>query len=287
MSEVPFPPPGSCDCHVHVIGPKSRFPLLPNRIYTPKDAVTSELRSILQRLGVERTVIVQPSIYGTDNSCTLDAVDEIGASARAVAVLPPDTKGSTLDDLHRRGVRGLRVNVATAPTGIEAVRRQLADAAGLTVRNGWHVQIFATPDAIDALAGELLALPVPVVIDHFGLIAPDSDAVTRAGTLIRLLTTGKVWVKLSAPYRIADDPHDPCIVPLARALADANPERVVWGSDWPHTPPHPGGPITDHEEPYRDLDTRAMLHVTRTWLPDARMQSRLLVENPAKLYGFH
>lgn len=284
---MPFPPPRSCDCHVHVIGPKDRFPLSPNRAYTPKDAVTSELCAMLDRLGVDRTVIVQPSIYGTDNSCTLDAMDGLGDRARAVAVLAPDTAGSELDDLHRRGVRGLRVNVATSPTGLDAVRQQLAAAAALSTRNGWHIQIFATPDAIDALANELLALPVSVVIDHFGLIAPGGDAVARAGTLIRLLGTGKVWVKLSASYRIAEDPYDPRIVPRARALADANPERVVWGSDWPHTPPHPGGPVTDREEPYRDLDTRALLHVTRTWLPDARMQERLLVENPAKLYGFH
>ena len=287
MSDAPFPPPGSCDCHVHVIGPKNRFPLSPNRTYTPKDAVMSELRAMLARLDIERTVIVQPSIYGTDNSCTLDAMDEIGATARAVAVLRPDTAGSTLDDLHRRGVRGLRVNVATSPIGLDTVRQQLKAATTLAARNGWHVQIFATPDALDTLAHELLASPGPIVIDHFGLISPGKNAVARAGTLIRLLGTGKVWVKLSAPYRIADDPYDPGIVLLARALADANPDRVVWGSDWPHTPPHPGGPITDREEPYRDLDTRALLHVTRTWLPDARMQSRLLVENPAKLYDFH
>jgi predicted TIM-barrel fold metal-dependent hydrolase len=289
MDEPVFPPPGSCDCHVHVIGPKDRFPLARERTYTPKDATQGELAAMLARLGLERVVLVQPSIYGTDNACMLDTLDALAGRARAVAVVAPDVAGSELDELHRRGVRGLRVNVASiAADTLEAVRMRLGTAAALCARNGWHVQTFLPAAAVAPLAGTLAELAVPVVIDHFGLVGPADIDSEAAAQLVRLLQTGRLWVKLSAPYRIADDPADLRIGPLARKLAGANPERVVWGSDWPHTPAHGHHTVVDDAElPYRDLDTKALLGLVQTWFAgDARAIARVLVHNPAALYGF-
>lgn len=287
MIEAPFPPPRSCDCHVHVVGPKHRFPLAAARTYTPKDALTGELAAMLARLGLDRVVLVQPSIYGTDNDCMMDAIATLGAAARGVVVLASGTAPSELDRLHARGVRGLRVNIASvAALALDKMRNDLSSAAALAARNGWHVQTFLPAAAIAPLATALLDLPVPVAIDHFGMIAP-RDEEAAAQPLLRMLESGRIWVKLSAPYRIADDPFDAGVAPLARRLATANPERVVWGSDWPHTPAHGHAHVSgDEEQPYRTLDTRALLAAVRDWFPETDMQRRLLVDNPAVLYGF-
>jgi predicted TIM-barrel fold metal-dependent hydrolase len=186
-------------------------------------------------------------------------------------------------------VRGLRVNVASvAADTLDAVRTRLGTAAALCARNGWHVQTFLPAAAIEPLAATLTELAVPAVIDHFGLVTPDAVDSPAAGQLVRLLQTGRIWVKLSAPYRIADDPADAGIGPLARKLAGANPDRVVWGSDWPHTPAHGHDNVGDDEEmPYRDLDTAALLGLVQRWFEgDARAVTRVLVHNPAELYGF-
>jgi predicted TIM-barrel fold metal-dependent hydrolase len=286
MADLPFPPQGACDCHVHVIGPKTRFPLAQPRRYTPQDAPTAELAAMLKRLGLDRVVLVQPSFYGTDNACMLEAMAALPAS-RGVAVLPAQVAGSTLDALHAQGVRGLRVNVATAGTAaLDAMRRDIEAAARLCARHGWHVQIFVPASAIEPLAPVLRDLPVDTVIDHFGLIAPgpETDAL-RA--LLHLMETGKIWVKISCAYRIADDPNDPRIGPLARRFTDANPERIVWGSDWPHTPTHAlRQPDSDVELPFQDIDTRGLLDLVPHWLGDGALVQQVLVTNPARLYGF-
>jgi predicted TIM-barrel fold metal-dependent hydrolase len=246
---------------------------------------------MLARLALDRVVIVQPSFYGTDNRCLLDALDALGKTARGVAVLPEGTAGTVLDDHHRRGVRGLRVNVlSSGPVAPDAVRRQIAATAKLCERNGWHIQMFNSAAAISALACFLRQLPVAVMIDHFGLLDP-ADPLSEAGRTLRaLVAEGRVWVKLSAPYRITQDAFDARVGALARLLAEANPERVVWGSDWPHTPAHAGiqggASASSEETPYRPIDTRALLAATAYWFPDRRARDALLVENPARLYDF-
>lgn len=281
-----FPPAAAADCHVHVIGPKSRFPLIKDRSYTPMDAPTAELSAMLKRSGLDRVVLVQPSFYGTDNACMLDCLAALQA-ARAVAVLPAEVPAAALDDMHRRGVRGLRVNIATAGTAsLDVMRDDIVAAATLCARNGWHVQIFVPSAALEPLAPTLRSLPVPTVVDHFGLITPGTEdgALT---TLIGLLEAGKTWVKISGAYRIAAVPADPRIDPLARRLCAANPERIVWGSDWPHTPKHDIRKPGEAEElPFQDIDTKGLLALVPRWLQDDALVARVLVDNPARLYGF-
>jgi predicted TIM-barrel fold metal-dependent hydrolase len=281
-----FPPPGACDCHVHVIGPKGRFPLARERSYMPKDALAAALKSMLDRLGLERVVLVQPSFYRTDNACMLDAMAQI-AGSRGVAVLAPQTPAAELDALHAQGVRGLRINIATAgPAPVETIKTDIAAAARLCERHGWHVQVFVAADTIEPLAPFLKSLPVATVFDHFGLIAPGTtNGPLRA--LIGLLENGKIWVKISGAYRIADDPNDARIGALAKGLCAANPERIVWGSDWPHTPKHDiRKSDRDEELPFQNIDTRGLLDLVPRWLEDDRLVHRVLVENPTRLYDF-
>jgi predicted TIM-barrel fold metal-dependent hydrolase len=286
MSPSSFPPRGACDAHVHVIGPKERFPLARDRSYTPKDALAGDLKAMLARLGMARVVLVQPSFYRTDNSCMLDAMAQI-ESARGVAVLPAQTAEPELDDLDDKGIRGLRVNIAsTGNPSVEAIKSDIAAAAALCERHGWHVQVFVSAAAVEALAPFVAALPVHTVFDHFGLIAPGTQN-GALSALRKLLEGGKTWVKISGAYRIAADPNDPRIGPLARALCAANPERIVWGSDWPHTPKHDLHEADAAAElPFQAIDTRGLLDLVPHWLEDDALVKRVLVDNPARLYDF-
>ena len=280
-----FPPANSCDCHVHVIGPKGRFPLPAKRRYTPSDATAAELAAMLKRLGMARVVIVQPSFYGTDNACTLDGIAQVG-NARGIAVLPAQVSAAELDALHKQGIRGLRINIATmGEEPADSIKAKIASAAKLCERHGWHVQMFVNASTIEPLTPLLRSLPVDSVFDHFGLLAPGTtNGALRA--LQGLLERGKSWVKISGAYRISDDPNDARIDPLARALCKANPERIVWGSDWPHTPPHTIQKPLGQESPFQNIDTHGLLDLLPRWLEDDALIARVLVSNPAKLYGF-
>jgi predicted TIM-barrel fold metal-dependent hydrolase len=280
-----FPPPGACDCHVHVIGPKPRFPLARERSYTPMDTPAAELAAMLARLKLERVVLVQPSFYRTDNACMLDAMARI-KNSRGVAVLPAKVPAARLDRLHAQGIRGLRVNIATGgAAALELMQRDIAAAARLCERHGWHVQIFANSRAIEQLAPLLAALPVACVIDHFGLNAPGADTPSLRA-LLSLLEAGNTWVKISGAYRITSW-RDPRIGPLARTLCAANPQRIVWGSDWPHTPKQSQRkPNAQEESPFQAIDTAALLALVPQWLEDDRLVRRVMVSNPAKLYDF-
>ena len=284
MPSPAFPPPGATDCHVHVIGPKARFPLARERSYTPMDAPTEALAAMLARLKLERVVLVQPSFYRTDNACMLDAMAKI-KNARGVAVLPDKVAAAELDRLHAQGIRGLRVNIATGgAASLEIMRRDIAAAARLAERHGWHVQLFVPSTAIEPLAPVLAALPVDSVIDHFGLIAPGADTPSLRA-LTRLLEKGKTWVKISGAYRITLNWRDPRIGPLARTLCKANPQRIVWGSDWPHTPKHAQRkPNAEQELPFQVIDTAGLLALVPHWLEDDRLVRRVMVDNPKKLY---
>jgi predicted TIM-barrel fold metal-dependent hydrolase len=265
---------GSCDCHVHVFGPDSRYPYSRDRTYTPPDASVDDLVALHASLGIERVVIVQPSPYGTDNSCTLNALKRLGARARGVAVADPK---ADLEQFHRAGVRGIRVNLHTA--GVKdpaAALRALQQAVEVAKRFAWHVQVYTGMEVIESLHQSLLQLPVPLVVDHFGL--PQTQNIRPLADLVR---RGRAYVKLSAPHRFPADP-----APIARALAEANAERLLWGTDWPH----PGGGrdsrSRDAIQPFDAIDDRAALARLAEWFPDANLRRKILVDNPARLYDF-
>jgi predicted TIM-barrel fold metal-dependent hydrolase len=283
------PPAGSTDCHTHVFGPAARFPWSLERVYTPADASPEDLERLLAHLGLERVVIVQPSPYGTDNACTLEAVRRLGNRARAVAVIGADTPAAVLAEMHRAGVRGVRANLATL--GIrepEAAWRAIDGLARRVAPLGWHVQTFTSLAVIAALAARLARLPVPLVVDHFGgaegALGPGQPGFDQ---LLALVGGGQAYVKLSAGYRVSTQPDWADAAPLARALIAANPERVVWGSDWPHPiGARRAGADRDAIEPFHQVDDGLALRRLAAWAGDALTLRRILVDNPARLYDF-
>jgi predicted TIM-barrel fold metal-dependent hydrolase len=264
----------ACDCHVQVFGTQGKYPYWKGRTYTPAEASVEQLLALHERLGMERVVIVQPSAYGTDNTCTVDALRRLGSRARGVAVID---RNSNLVEKHAVGIRGVRVNLQTAGEHKPALARQaLQQAAARVAPFGWHVQVFTNLDVIQSLESDIAALPVPLVVDHFGL----PDSLGGFDALLRLVKAGRVYVKLSAPHRFSEDP-----APIAKALLDANPDRLLWGTDWPH-------PAARHHvdpsriEPFDDIDDAAALARLRAWAGKERLFHKILVENPARLYDF-
>ena len=268
-------PPLACDSHMHIFDP--RFAPSPHWKRTPPDAPVAAYRRLQQRLGTQRTVVVTPSTYGTYNACTLDALDQLGDGARGVAVVAQDVGDAELDRLHARRVRGLRVNFVTPQSWGETTPQMLATLARKAARLPlWHIQVFMHPEQIVALESVLAALPVPLVIDHLGRIDPDGGpSADGYGALRRLLDGGNTWVKLSGAYMRSTAPAYADTLVLAQALVRAAPERLVWGSDWPHTTAAPGT--------VNDAD---LVDLLRAWAGSDAAMDRILVDNPARLYGF-
>jgi predicted TIM-barrel fold metal-dependent hydrolase len=252
------------------------------------DAPLPALRAHLARLGIDRVVIVQPSFYGFDNSCMVAALAELGPAARGVVALAIDTPAAEVDALHRVGVRGIRLNLASlGSTTRDKLATLLHGTAKLCARNGWHIQVFTHAEALHSADDALRQVGVPIVIDHFGLVNPAEPDGPAAHALLKLLDSGNVWVKVSAPYRIADDLDDPNVRAFAERLVRTNHERLVWGTDWPHTPVHGASPVhDDHEQPYREMDTAKLLRLLSTWCPEPKQVGEILVHNPARLYDF-
>lgn len=266
---------GACDCHMHIYD--TRFPHIANAIYRPPDALVPDYLAVRARLGLERTVVVTPSAYGTDNRCTLDAVEQLGSSARAVAVVDASIKASDLLDLDKGGVRGVRFNLVQAGANTSQMLVPIA-ARIADLDLDWHVQVHALLDQLAELEPILVRLATPVVLDHLARVPPQVAAQEKGlDVLSRMLSTGRTWVKLSAPYlesREGRPAYADC-GPLVRALVRAAPERLVWGSDWPH--PSEQANLPD------DLD---LLQSLSGWIPDSTVRHRILVSNPARLYGF-
>lgn len=288
MMQDAFPPAGTTDCHTHVAGMAARYPMVSPRAYTPMEASPADMRAMMDRVGSDRIVLVQMSVFGTDNACMLDAMEILGPCSRGVVQLAADAGGTLLDDLHAKGVRGIRVNLnTTGRNDPEIARAGLRAAAAQCARNGWHLQLFTTSAVIEALGADLAALPVPVVFDHFGLLSPVTRGAAAERTIIDLLARGQGWVKISGTYRLTPSDAAPEIAALARDLYAANPERIVWGSDWPHSPHHSGTAVADPAPaPYRDLDPAALLDLVRQWFDEPRDRQAILVDNPARLYDF-
>ena len=259
------------------------------RGYTPEIALPAEMSALHKALHMERVVIVTPSVYGTDNSATLDGMKVRGKNGRGVAVIGDNTPERELDAMNRAGVRGVRLNLTNA--GVEdpaEARRRLEAAAARVRRLKWHVQVLTTPAVIAAIRDAVMALPVPVVFDHFGGAVAEAGVEQRGfPELVDLVRSGRAYVKISAVYRVSKRPDYADAAPLAKALIAANPDRVIWGSDWPHpdSTPAPGRKPADLA-PLLQVDDGRVLKLLPVWAPDASIRRRILVENPARLYGF-
>jgi predicted TIM-barrel fold metal-dependent hydrolase len=282
-------PPGACDCHVHVFGIAAEFPFVDKRGYTPPPAGADDLLKLQNALSLSRVVIVQPSVYGTDNSCTLDGMRRLGAErARGVAVIDAKTTATQLKEMHDAGIRGVRVNLETGGVSDPAVsRRNLNAAIRRVAALGWHVQVYTRLSVVEAVHGDVMKSDVPVVFDHFGG-AQAVGGVDQPGfaALLDLVRAGKAYVKVSGHYRSSvKAPAFDDVAPLARALIAANPDRIVWGTDWPH--PHHAETGKETEiTPSFDIDDGLALAQLPRWAPTAATRRKILVDNPARLYDF-
>ena len=281
-----------CDSHIHVVAPDGAG-MLPDRMYTPGAAPLDALQAVAEPLGVGRFVVVQPSFYGTDNAVTLGALRALDGRGRGVAVIDPErTDDAALQAMHEAGVRGLRINLYStlagklAASGAAALQRTFGATAAVAARMGWHVEVLAGMALLARSADLLAASPAPVVIDHYGLYSEPPES--RDGEVLQgLVGRRHVWVKLSAPYRVEADPlalrPDPAWMEAFLRMA---PTRCVWGSDWPHTPPHEEQRGDAVPLAYRALDYADVLHGFRDAVGSAAVADRVMVDNPARLYGF-
>jgi predicted TIM-barrel fold metal-dependent hydrolase len=268
-------PPHACDCHAHILGPPAAYPYVANRSYTPPDALPSTYAKLLDTLGLERGVVVQASCYGEDNRRTIAAVRELGPErARGVVMVGAEIAESELAAMHDAGIRATRF-ITTAKGG--PTLDQLPEVAAKVAPFGWAVEMYIPTSVWPDVLPVVEKLKVPVVFDHMGGMMADTprdDPVFRR--IVALLESGRCWTKLTG-YRpsVAGPPSYADVAPLARYLIARAPERCVWGSDWPHT----------NIEGYMP-DDGDLLDQLGTWVDDAATLEKILVDNPARLYGF-
>ncbi len=265
-------PPGATDSHFHILGPATRFPYVGEREYTPPDALPMACRHLFDTLGITRAVLVQPSVYGIDNSCMIEAAPQLGIPARMVVVVPFDTSDKELVRLHEAGARGVRFILAHVG-GLP-----LADLERFSARikdMGWHIQLLLHPNHLIELESRLAKLPTDFVIDHVGFVQPSEGLQQPAfQAMLRLIRGGHCWVKFTAGYRFsAAIPYYRDVIPFAKALVEERPDRLLWGSDWPHVM-------------FKIPDTTDLFDLLLDWVPDEKVRTRILVDNPASLFGF-
>ena len=268
-------PQGATDCHAHVFGPQERFPYLPGAAYFPPDAVTVDYVAMLKNNGCDRGVLVQPSVYGTDNSCMVDALRSGLHALRGIAVVEAGITDRELEELHTAGVRGVRINLASETEGLT-----LADGERLAPRLkalGWHLQFYLDLPKMPEAESRLGELKIDIVIDHFAR-CPAADGIESPAfqALRRLVRRDNCWAKIMGPYFVSKNaPAYPDVTPMARALVAAAPDRIVWGTDWPH----PGARALMPED-------HVLADLLAQWVPDEAQRRKVLVENPVRLYGF-
>jgi len=272
---MPQPPdsplPGACDCHVHIYD--GRYALLPNLPVTPPDAPVRKYREVQRALGLERVVVVQPLGYGFDNSCTVDSVAELGPGARGICLVAPHVADAEIERLHGAGMRGVRFMMLGGALPWEALEPMAARLHAF----GWMVNLQLDGRTLPEHEEVLKRLPCKLVIDHNGKflepVAPDHPSFQ---SLLRLLDTGRAWIKLSAPYETSKTgaPGYDDVSLLARTLATKFPERCLWASNWPHPGRNP--PPSD----------AALFELLASWAGSEGVRRKILVDNPAALYGF-
>lgn len=275
-----------CDTHVHVIGDATQYPMVSDRHYTPGPASISALQHHLKAQALDRVVLVQPSVYGTDNQCLLDALSVLGPHARGVAVLDTSITTSALQQLDRCGIRGIRLNFeSSANHNTQHLQSGLLDWSSRIADLGWHLQVYAPFAMIAASAHTIRTLAVPVVLDHFALWPHTEEAMpSDAHKVLELLNDKHIYIKLSASYRQPNtDPQH--VQQLAHRLLQVQPECLLWGSDWPHTYRQPG--VSPHAvSPYRTVASHQLSDERLQWLTTPALEHQVLVTNPAKLYRF-
>lgn len=268
--DVPF---GAVDTHAHVISSHPAYPMVAGRSYTPPPAPEHQYLAMLDALRMTYGVLVQISVYGTDNRYLVEVLQRHPGRLRGIAVVSPDISDRELEALHEAGVRGLRINVLFGGGIGFAAMEQLAQRIK---HLGWHMQFLMDVRDLPELMPRMAKLPVPGVVDHLGHM-PVAEGLDAPGftALRRLVADHGYWVKLSGAYRISDrfQTFDD-VAPFAQTLIEDAPDRMVWGSDWPH--------VSQSRTP----DTGRLLNLLAQWAPDPQMRQRILVSNPARLYGF-
>ncbi|RQM44188.1 2-pyrone-4,6-dicarboxylate hydrolase [Paraburkholderia bannensis] len=266
-------PEGAVDCHMHIYD--DRFPSAPGTQLRPPNASVAQYRALQERLGVHRNVCVTPSTYGTDNRCLLDALAQFGANARGVAVVDTSVSDTDLTQMNRAGVRAIRFNLSyPGATTID----MLAPLAARIAPLGWHIELVVQGAKLPALEKHLNALPCPLVLDHIAhILQPDGLDSEAMKTARRLVEGGKTWVTLSGPYvdTKIGAPAYADVAPVAKAFIAMAPERMLWGTDWPH-------PTEKTTKP----NDAALLDVIASWIGRADWQQMIFADNPARLYGF-
>jgi predicted TIM-barrel fold metal-dependent hydrolase len=285
-------PQHACDCHTHIYADPWRFPMSPERVYTPEVVQPWEMSELHQKLAIERVVIVHPNTHGTDNSVTLYGMQARGSNARGIALIDDRTSDQEIDALTEAGMRGARINLRLSYAEEHDAKRgreQFQALAARVSRHNWHIQIFTTLPVIAGIKDLVEDSPVPVVFDHFGGLQA-SLGLEQPGfeDLLNLVRSGKAYVKLSAAYRCSTQAPDYAdVAPFARALIAANTERILWGTDWPHpTGVTPPGRKATEVTPMHRIDDGRLLNQLPIWEPDAAVRRKILVDNPARLYGF-
>jgi len=269
-------PANACDCHMHIYDP-ARFRMVPSQRVPPTDAAVPQYRLLQKRIGTTRVVIVTPRNYATENQVTVDAIAQLGPNARGVAVLHPAVTDAELKRLHDAGVRGIRFSLTDPATGVvtidmvEPLSKRVADL-------GWHVQFNVEGQQVVAWADLLRRLPSQTVFDHMGHPPLPAGIDHPSHAIIRgLIDRGRTWVKLSGAYSNSKvGPPYPEATKIAQGFVKAAPERMVWGSDWPHP----------SEAPDRKPNDAMLFDLLAEWAPDEATRHRILVENPITLYGF-
>jgi predicted TIM-barrel fold metal-dependent hydrolase len=285
-----FPmPKGACDCHFHILGPKDIYPPKAGTVFLMPDALPSNHAAMRARTGLERMVLVQHGGYYGHNQPMLDVLAAEGDIARGVATFDPEIADEEIAQLNDAGVRGMRIHSARDMSKLEEVWGQISSLAKRFVSHGWHIQLLLSGHMRDALLPRLADLPVPVVIDHLGLFRPDRiEGHEGFAAFLKLLECEHIWVKVSGADRVTRNGAFEDALPVMRELINTAPDRMVWGTDWPHTserPPHKKGdpPIV---VPYGDVDENRCLAVLADACPDAETFNNILTHNPARLYGF-
>jgi 2-pyrone-4,6-dicarboxylate lactonase len=270
------PPPGAVDAHCHVFGPGDIFPSAPGRKYTPCDGGKDDLFKLRDFLGFTRNVIVQATCHGADNRALLDAIAHSDGRARGVATVKRDVSDDELKRLHDGGVRGVRFNFVKRL--VDALPRdELVEIAARIAPLGWHIVIYFEAGELDELADFFLALPTPLVVDHMGtpVVAEGADGALFDRFMALMAARDDIWCKVTCPERLSNEgpPHYSDVIPLGRRVVEAFPDRVLWGTDWPH-------PNMKTHTP----DEGQLVDFIPKIATTAELQRKLLVDNPMRLY---